>query len=280
MRIKPLILLSLSLFLLISCATKKHTNIIYSTEKQTPENPLQLNIFTPRNVDTEKLPVLIFVHGGNWNSGKKETYGFLGRNFAKKDVVCVIPDYTLSPNANYDEMTTEIAKAIEWTKTNIEAYGGNPNTIFLTGHSAGGHLVALAATNPDYGFSTETISGVILNDAAGLDMHHYLKSNPPTAEDNYLTTWSNDPEIWKAASPIHYLDEKTPPFMIYYGSKSYASIIEANQRFLKVLQNYQPGVQPIILNKKHVPMVLQYFWPWSKRYNEVIKFIEQVESNK
>lgn len=238
-----------------------------------------MNIFTPKNAEAQKLPVLIFVHGGNWNSGKKETYGFLGRNFAKKEIICVIPDYTLSPHANFEQMTAEIAKAIQWTITYIETYGGNPNEIFLTGHSAGGHLIALAATNPEYGISPNTIAGVILNDAAGLDMHHYLKSNPPTTENNYLTTWSNNPEVWKAASPIHYLDEKTPPLMIYYGSKSYASIIEGNQRFLNVLQQFQPEVTPIILKKKHVPMVLQYFWPWNKRYDEILKFIEENTKN-
>jgi len=274
MRLKPLLIYTFSLFLLASCATKKHADIIYSSGKEMNNESLQLNVFTPRNITSENFPVLIFVHGGNWNSGKKETYGFLGRNFAKKGVVCVIPDYTLSPKANYHEMTAEIAKAIEWTKNNIETFGGNPNALFLTGHSAGGHLVALAATNPKYGISPETIAGVILNDAAGLDMHHYLKSNPPTSTDNYLSTWTNDPEIWKAASPIHYFSEETPPFMVYYGSKSYASIIEANQRFLNVLQKYQPTVQPIILNKKHVPMVLQYFWPWNNRYQEIIEFIE------
>lgn len=236
-------------------------------------------MFTPRKTSLEKLPVLIFVHGGNWNSGKKETYGFFGRNFAKKDVICVIPEYTLSPQANYDQMTFEIANAIKWVKNNIEQYNGDPNAIFLTGHSAGGHLVALAATNPKYKVLPTSISGIILNDSAGLDMHHYLNNNPPSTGNNYLTTWTNSPEIWKEASPIHFLSKKTPPLMIYYGSKSYASIIEGNQRFLKVLQEYQPTVSPIILKKKHVPMILQYFWPWNKRYQETINFIEAHSKN-
>jgi hypothetical protein len=46
-----------------------------------------------------------------------------------------------------------------------------------------------------------------LNDAAGLDMKNYLEGNPPTAEDDYLATWTTNPEQWKAASPIYFIDK-------------------------------------------------------------------------
>jgi acetyl esterase/lipase len=58
------------------------------------------------------------LHGGYWNSGRKGTYDLLGRNFARKGVVTVIPDYTLSPTASYDEMTKEIAAVIKWVQAN------------------------------------------------------------------------------------------------------------------------------------------------------------------
>lgn len=61
--------------------------------------------------------------------------------------------------------------------------------------------------------------------------------------------------------------------MIYLGSKTYESIKVSNERFLKKLNTFQPDVKPIILNKKHIPMILQYIFPWSKRYDEIIKFI-------
>jgi len=47
-------------------------------------------------------------------------------------------------------MATEIAKAVEWTVENIKNYRGDPEQIFLMGHSAGGHLIALISTNPKY----------------------------------------------------------------------------------------------------------------------------------
>lgn len=264
------ILLSLS-----SCASKKYKNISYLAENNSSKEKPTLTVFSPRNSKHQNNPVLVFVHGGNWNSGDKKLYGFFGRNFAKKGVTTVIVGYTLSPNADYNDMANEVAQAVNWTKENISKYKGNPNEIFLTGHSAGGHLVALVGTNPKYLKDKSMVKGIILNDAAGLDMKHYLEEFPPTDQDDYFATWSKNPDKWEDASPIYFLDKNTAPFMIYTGSKTYESIKISNERFLKELHKFQPNVEPIILNKKHVPMILQYFFPWNDRYDEIMDFMEQ-----
>ncbi|MBU0940207.1 MAG: alpha/beta hydrolase [Bacteroidetes bacterium] len=263
----------LLIFSFLSCSSKKINNVSYLSTSIVKENNLpKLNIFVPKKLKA-KTPILIFVHGGNWNSGNKDTYNLLGRNFAKKGLITVIPDYTVSPKANYDEMTQEIAAAIKWVQSNFKKYNGDVNQIYLTGHSAGGHLAALAVMNPKYGVDEKSIAGIILNDAAGLDMKNYLEQYPPTTKDDYLATWTNSPENWKDASPIYFLNKNTPPFLIYVGDKTYPSITVANDRFLKALKPFQPKVEIIHLNKKHVPMVTQYFWPFSDRFDEVINFI-------
>ncbi|WP_367890376.1 alpha/beta hydrolase [Polaribacter cellanae] len=213
------LLLVISAFLWTSCASKKFTDISYlKTSKALVENLPELNVFKTRN--SKNNPVIIFIHGGYWMEGRKGIYGFLGRNFAKKEVVTVIPNYTLSPNGNYDTMAKEVAGAIKWTFNNIEKYNGNPNEIFLMGHSAGGHLIALTATNSKYLENPDIIKGVILNDSAGLDMYSYLKENPPTEQYNYDVTWTKNEENWKDASPIYSLTEKAPPFFNICGYKN------------------------------------------------------------
>jgi len=268
----PSLFLLLS-FLLIGCNVQKIKDVPYlqTTSKSTSQP--SLNIFTPKKSNSENNPVLIFVHGGNWNSGNKELYNFYGKNFAKKGITTVVVGYTLSPKVDYKEMTTQIAEAIKWTQQNISKYKGDPKKLFLTGHSAGGHLAALASMDPQFGIDAATISGIILNDAAGLDMHHYLKQYPPTATDNYLSTWSNDPEVWKKASPIFYVSENTPEIMMYVGEKTYPSIRVANKRFLEAIKPFQPDLKPILLNKKHIPMMTQFIWPWNNRYQEMIRFM-------
>lgn len=263
-----------ALTLFYSCSTKKIKDVDYLKTPVAKMTGLpKLNVFVPRSKKYKSMPVLIFVHGGNWNTGSKNTYGFLGRNFAKKGVLTIIPDYTLSPNASYDEMTKEIAAVIQWAKQNCAQYNGDPDRIYVTGHSAGGHLAALAVMNPKYGIDPKGVSGIILNDAAGLDMKNYLEDYPPTNDSDYLATWTNNPDVWQDASPIYFLDKDTPPFLIYVGDKTYQSIKTANEHFLTALKPIQPQVKPIHINKGHIPMVLQYFWPWNKRYDEIIKFM-------
>ena len=276
MRFPFLILLLMTAFLSFNCSSKKITDVSYlkSLEVSTTDNP-KLNVFIPRKSNVEQAAVLIFIHGGNWNSGRKGTYDLLGRNFSRKGIITVIPDYTLSPNASYDTMTEQIAQVIIWCKENIHKYGGDPNQIFVSGHSAGGHLGALAVMNPKYKIDPKSISGIILNDTAGLDMNNYLEGNPPTEKDNYLATWTSNPEKWKEASPIYFLNKNTPPFLIYVGDKTYNSIKVANSRFVSALNPFQPNVTPIRLNKRHAPMVLQYFNPWSDRFDETIEFIKK-----
>lgn len=270
--------MSLATLLMFNCASKKIKDISFTSDNQTEETqkPL-LNVFKPRKQSEQLLPVVLFVHGGNWNAGDKDIYGFLGRNFSKQKMVTVIPNYTLSPNADYEVMATQIAEALKWTQTHITEYGGDPSQIYLMGHSAGGHLIALIATNPKYLDDVSIIKGIILNDAAGLDMKSYLEKIPPTSENNYDVTWTKNPEQWKDASPVYFLNDKTPPFLIYIGDKTYPSITSQNATFLTALHEYQPNVNPIHLNKKHVPMMTQYFFPWSKRYDEIVDFIKKVQ---
>ena len=270
---QKIIYLLLGSLLMMGCQSVKHKDVVYGQSSN--KEDLKLNIFVPKNSENKKLPVLLFVHGGNWNSGNKDQYGFFGRNFAKKDVITVIPGYTLSPKANVEEMTMEIATAIKWVQKNIGKYNGDANQLFVTGHSAGGQLVASAVLNPKFGIEEKSISGIILNDAAGIDMKDYLEKNPPTAEDDYLATWSNDPKNWYQASPINFLDEKSPPFLIYVGTKTYQSIKTANEHFLKKLHEFQPDVKPMIIDKSHIPMVLQYFFPWNDRSTEIVDFMKK-----
>src|SRR5205823_5671892 len=97
---------------------------------------------------------VFFVHGGAWRNGDKSgilgVYSALGRFLVRHGLGAVIINYRLSPAVRHPAHVQDVAKAFAWTHKNIARYGGRPDQIFLCGHSAGGHLVALLATDPTY----------------------------------------------------------------------------------------------------------------------------------
>ena len=240
----------------------------------------QLNVFAPRNIKQQK-DVFIFIHGGNWNAGNKKLYSFFGSRMARKDVVTVIIDYPLSPKVTYKEMAFASATAVKWVKENIATFGGNPERIFISGHSAGGHLAALVSLDNTYFDSLgikNPLKGTILIDAAGLDMYNYLRSESFEKGHTYLTTFTSNPETWKKATPIYYLHKTMPPMLIYRGEKTYPSIKEANENFIKALKPFAPATAYYILKgKKHIPMILQFFWRWNPRYKEILQFMKEIK---
>ena len=93
--------------------------------------------------DRPLLPVIVFIYGGSWCSGSKKIYTLIGAQFRALGYVAVIPDYTTFPGGLVKDMQEDIQMALQWTARNCRAYGGDPDRIFLMGHSAGAHLSAL-----------------------------------------------------------------------------------------------------------------------------------------
>ena len=280
-----IILLGAFMLTLSGCSFKRITkskNIVYQKADKTSTEQ-QLNVFAPKK-HSEPKNVLIFVHGGNWNSGKKSQYNIIGGHWAKKDVVTVIIDYPLSPAADYAAMAISVAKSVKWVKENISQYGGDPDKIFLSGHSAGGHLAALLATDEHYFKNIgleKPLAGLILIDAAGLDMHGYLTEEKFEKGNTYLNTFSNDPKTWKEATPLYHLHHNMPPMLIYRGGKTYPSILKSNEKFIAALQPYAPGTPyHIQKSKKHIPMITQFFNPWNARYGEILEFMKMARNRK
>lgn len=271
------------MFLLISitsCAFKSVTrskNITYlNADNANIKAAQKLNVFAPRRHGSLK-DVLIFIHGGGWNSGKKSLYSFLGNRMARKNVVTVIIDYPKSPAATYDEMATDAAIAVNWVKKNIERYGGDPDKIFISGHSAGGHLAALILVSNKYFDKLGTVNpikGAILIDAAGLDMYGYLQKENFSEGNSYLQTFTSNPTVWKDASPLYHLHKGMPPMLIYRGGKTYPSIEVGNEKFIAALNalGYNTPYH-ILQRKKHVPMITQFLNSSNPRYKEIIEFM-------
>jgi acetyl esterase/lipase len=268
--------LLISLCLLLSaCSIKpvrKTKNVTYSAS-----NDLQLDVYAPRKIKEPKK-VLIFVHGGNWIHGKKSIYRFYGKGMARKGIIGVVLNYRLSPNANYEGMATDVATAVKWVKDNCSTFGGDTNNIYISGHSAGGQLAGLVAYDDSYfkklGMKNP-IKGTVLIDAFGLDMYRYFSVSTNEKDTMYKRVFTDDPIIWKKASPAWHLSKDMPPTLMFLGGKTYPVIKQMNNEFYAQLKTYQPNAQLIIVKgKSHVPMIFQFINPRVKAYRQILDFME------
>lgn len=237
-----------------------------------------LDVYAPKKARSGKLPVVVFIHGGNWNSGNKNLYSFVGRRLAKQGVVAVIINYQLAPAVQVPAMANDCAQAVRWATQHIAEFGGDPNRIFVMGHSAGGGLAALLATDDhlfsQLGLTENPVKGAILDDAAGLDMFDYLTKMEYPNDRQYLIPYGKDPAVWRAVSPMYYVSDHTPPMLIYSGGRTYPSITSSSQRFHQRLLDHQVRHDYNVLpGKKHIAMVTQLFWQHNIIYQELLRFV-------
>ncbi len=106
-----------------------------------------LDVYRPM-AGAGKAPVIVFFYGGNWVSGDRGDYAFVGRALAARGFVVVVPDYRLYPQVSYPGFLDDAAQAVGWTRREIAAHGGDPERIFLMGHSAGAYNAAMLAVDP------------------------------------------------------------------------------------------------------------------------------------
>jgi acetyl esterase/lipase len=136
-------------------------------------------------------------------------------------MVVVIPDYTLYPDATYEQMARDVADAAAWVFDNIAEYGGDPKRVYLSGHSAGGHLSGLVSYDPEWlaetGHSINEIRGWVglsgVYDAArhAADLEALGLGSP------IMTAVMKGPENFSAASPVTHaqLGEGPPAWLIH-----------------------------------------------------------------
>ena len=120
------------------------------------ESPLQsLDLFIPNDIsEANPVPVVVFIHGGSWRAADKRKSVNVHSNFciaiAQRGMITVNVNHRLSPKVQYPSHVNDIALALKWVTNHIQKYSGDPEQIFLAGHSSGGHLGALITLDVKY----------------------------------------------------------------------------------------------------------------------------------
>ena len=178
------------------------------------EDPRQkLDVYVPRQ-PLEGAPVVVFFYGGSWNSGDRGDYAFVGEALASRGIVAVLADYRLYPQVRYPLFLEDSARAVAWTRAHIRGFSGNPQRLFLMGHSSGAYNAAMLALDPALlgavGMSSKDLSGWI--GLAGPYDFLPIKN----ADVRPVFFWPDSPP---QSQPINHVTRGAPPALLIAASE-------------------------------------------------------------
>ena len=187
-----------------------------------------LDIYAPANA--KNLPVVFWIHGGGWQTGDKSSVQHKPQAFVDKGFVFVSTNYRLLPDVDMGTIIRDIAKSIHWVHDHIAENGGDPNRLFVMGHSAGAQLAALICTDDRYlkaeGISFSVLKGCVPVDGDTYDVPAIITTaetrrrvhGQPMPKFGHREKFGNDPAKHIDFSAVTHIakDKGIPPFLIIY----------------------------------------------------------------
>ena len=255
----------------------------------------------------------MLVHGGGWDQGDNRCcglYSSVGHFLASQGIGAVLPNYRLTPAVAHPEHARDVARAVRWTRDHIAEYGGAPDRIFLMGHSAGGHLVALLATDASYlkaeGLNVRDLKGVIA--VSGVyrippgKMEVFLggsgsRSLRPDQElplrgetgplpmlaalgmsvkvDAFGPPFGDSPKGRADASPVNHVRRGLPPFLILVAENDLPTFAEMAAEFHKALLREGCAARLLQINQRnHNSLMFSIIRPDDPAARAVLTFLK------
>jgi acetyl esterase/lipase len=200
----------------IAADLQVHRDLPYA-EPNTPRQTL--DVYAP--TEGQGHPVVFWIHGGGWQRGDKGEVQAKPRAFVDRGFVFVSTNYRLLPEVAIKAMAGDVAKAIRWVHDHARDYGGDPETIFVMGHSAGAQLAALIGTDDRYlkaeGLSPSILKGCVPVDGDTYDVPMQIATVEERRAEIYRRKFG-DEASQKDLSPVTHVSQgKTiPPFLILH----------------------------------------------------------------
>ena len=232
----------------------------------------KLDVYTPKAL-TGPAPVLFFIYGGGWDHGDRGDYQFVGNAFASRGFVVVIADYRLYPEVKYPDFLEDNAQALRWVQDNITRYGGDPDRLFLGGHSAGAYNAVMLALDHSY-FHDNGVTMTIKGVAALSGPYDFYPFEYDEVRNSFGSAAS--PE---GTQPVNLVDADAPPMFLAAGTHDPIVRIQNTQTLAKKLTDSGDWVTTKYYDGfGHMEPVLAIgaMWRWrAPVLDDIVSFFQQ-----
>lgn len=258
---------------------KAKYDVIYATLENTRfgKRELHVDIFHPEKEG--KYPGLIMVFGGAWRSGNKSMQVPMAMQIAAKGYVTVAVEYQLGLEARFPAAVQNIKAAIRWMRANADQYNIDTSKIAISGCSAGGQLASLVGMtngvekfegdqgNPQYSSSVQAVINVdgLLNFLAPVLLNK--DRSPESADVQWMGgDFYEKPGVWKDASPIFWVNEKSVPIMFL--NSGFPRFHAGRDEMIAILKKWNIYTEIHTFDIKLHPFWL--FHPW---FDQTVKYM-------
>jgi arylformamidase len=213
----------------------------------------QLELYATRS---SNAPLHIFVHGGAWRAGNASAAAYQAEMFVDAGAHFIALDFNnvLETKGDLAIMAQQVRRATAWVYQNASTFGADRNRIYMSGHSSGGHLAAVALTTnwqKEFGLPMDVVKAALC--ASGMyDLHPVSLS----ARSNYVR-FTDD--VVRALSPIRHLDVLAAPVIVVHGTLETPEFQRQSREFAAALKAAGKTSELIVLNGYNHFEVLESF---------------------
>jgi arylformamidase len=222
-------------------------------------------------------PVLVFWHGGGWTNGYREYVHFMAPHVTRLGMLLVAPSYRLAPLNPLPATLDDAFALLQALQDSIAGLGGAPDRLYLSGHSAGGHiatLTALRSSGQEHARLPANAIRACLPISGIMDLYH---PTPPAGslEERVYTMVLRDPSEDAVMSPLCWTVGNAVPMLLTHGTRDSERVIRSNGRLRALLQLQPAGVHCVVeVDLDHFQthtMLRDADHPWYARLHQFIQ---------